>query len=103
MLPEGDGKDFMEEVTFKQIIAFLFCGMRASHCCGLSCCRAQAPDAQAQRPWLTGPAALRHVGSSQPGARTHVPCIGRWTLNHCATREAPKYFIFIFQLSIVSV
>ena len=23
-------------------------GARASHCCGLSCCRAQAPDAQAQ-------------------------------------------------------
>ena len=21
-------------------------------------------------------------------ARTHVPCIGRWILNHCATREA---------------
>ncbi|XP_059872412.1 3-hydroxyisobutyryl-CoA hydrolase, mitochondrial isoform X2 [Delphinus delphis] len=47
-----------------------------------------APDAQAQRPWLTGPAAPWHVGSSQTGARTHVPCIGRRTLNHCATREA---------------
>ncbi|XP_059961202.1 uncharacterized protein LOC132494205 [Mesoplodon densirostris] len=28
----------------------------ASHCCGLSRCGAQAPDVQAQRPWLTGPA-----------------------------------------------
>ena len=27
-------------------------------------------------------------GSSQTRARTHVPCIGRRTLNHCATREA---------------
>ena len=38
--------------------------------------------------WLTGPAAPRHVGSSQTRARTRVPCIGRQTLNHCATREA---------------
>ncbi|XP_060149634.1 EF-hand calcium-binding domain-containing protein 11 isoform X1 [Globicephala melas] len=29
--------------------------------------KAQAPDAQAQRPWLTGPAAPRHVGSSRTG------------------------------------
>ena len=31
--------------------------------------------------------ALRHVGSSWTRARTHVPCIGRQILNHCATRE----------------
>ena len=49
---------------------------------------AQAPDAQAQQLWLTGPVAPRHVGSSQTRARTRVPCIGRQTLNHCATREA---------------
>ena len=67
---------------------FFFCGTRASHCCGLSRCGAQAPDTQAQRPWLTGPAALRHVGSSRTRAQTRVPCIGRRTLNHCATREA---------------
>ncbi|XP_054946539.1 synergin gamma isoform X3 [Physeter macrocephalus] len=47
-----------------------------------------APDAQAQRPLLTGPAAPQHVGSSRTGARTCVPCISRRTLNHCATREA---------------
>ena len=35
-----------------------------------------------------GPVAPRHVGSSQTRARTRVPCIGRQTLNHCATREA---------------
>ena len=33
------------------------------------------------RPWLTGPATPRHVGSSRTGARTRVPCIGRRTLN----------------------
>ena len=30
------------------------------------------------------------MGSSQTRARTRVPCIGRQTLNHCATREALK-------------
>ena len=69
--------------------ATLHRGARASHRHGPSCCGAQAPDAQAQQSWLTGVVAPRHVGSSQTRARTHVPCIGRQTLNHCATREAP--------------
>ena len=69
--------------------ATLHRGVRASHYCGLSCCGAQAPDAQAQQLWLTGLVALRHVGSSRTRARTRVPCIGRQILNHCATREAP--------------
>ena len=38
---------------------------------------------------LTGLVAPRHVGSSWTRDRTRVPCIGRQTLNHCATREAP--------------
>ena len=66
----------------------LHCGARASHHRGPSRCGAQAPDAQAQQLWLTGPAAPWHVGSSQTRARTRVPCISRQTLNHCATREA---------------
>ena len=37
--------------------------------------------------------APRHVGSSRTGARTRIPCIDRWTLNHCATREAPIFFL----------
>ena len=44
--------------------------------------------------WLTGLVAPRHVGSSQTRARTRVLCIGRQTLNHCATREAPTYILF---------
>ena len=40
-----------------------------------------------------GLVAPRHVGSSQTRARTRVPCIGRQILNHCATREAPSYFL----------
>ena len=68
-------------------------GHSSSRCAGLyhglSCCGAQAPDAQAQQLWLTGLVAPWHVGSSQTRARTRVPCIGRQILNHCATREAP--------------
>ena len=60
---------------------------------GLSCCGAQAPDAQAQLLWLTGLVAPRHVGSSQTRARTRVPCLGRQILNHCAAREARNLFI----------
>ena len=70
--------------------ATLHRGARAARHRGLSCCGAQAPDAQAQQLWLTGLAAPRHVGSSQTRAQTRVPCIGRQTLNHCATREAQK-------------
>ena len=45
--------------------------------------------AQAQYLWCTGLVALRHVGSSQTGARTRVPCTGRRILNHCASRQVP--------------
>ena len=69
----------------------LFIAVRGPHCRGLSCCGAQAPDAQAQQLWLTGLVAPRHVGSSQTRAETRVPCIGRQILNHCATREAQLY------------
>ena len=79
----------MKLLFFLILFIYLFiCGTRASHRCGLSRCGAQAPDAQAQRPWLTGLAGPRLVGSSRTGARAHVPFIGRQILNHCATREA---------------
>ena len=68
-------------------------GARASHYRGLSRCGAQAPDAQAQQLWLTGPVAPRHVGSSQTRARTRVPCTGRQILNHCTTREALQMYL----------
>ena len=71
----------------------LFIAVRGPHYRGLSCCGAQAPDAQAQQLWLTGPVAPRHVGSSQTRARTRVSCIGRQILNNCATREAPTLLI----------
>ena len=90
------GSSFLCEgfLQLRQAEATLHRGARASHYRGLSRCGAQAPDAQAQQPWLTGPVAPRHAGSSQTRARTRVPCIGRQTLNHCTTREALNLFIF---------
>ena len=73
-------------------------GHPSSRCAGLSCCPAQAPDAQAQQPWLTGPATPRHVESSQTRARTCVPCIDRQILNCCTTREAPAFSSFVYIL-----
>ena len=51
--------------------------------------------------WRTGSVAVAHglscgildVGSSWPRARTHVPCIGRWIFNHCATREVLSNYL----------
>ena len=83
--------------------ATLHSGAWAPQCRGLSCCGAQAPDPQAQYLWPTGPAAPRHVGSSQTRARTRVPCISRQTPNHCATREALKYFKRTKILTLVSL
>ena len=71
----------------------LFIAVRGPLIIAASRCGAQTPDAQAQQLWLTGPVAPRHVGSSQTRARTRVPCTGRQTLNHCATREAQKVFL----------
>ena len=45
---------------------------------------------QAQELWHMGLVAPRHVGSSRTRAQTHVPCIGRYILNHCATREVQR-------------
>ena len=75
-------------LQLRQAGAALHRGARASHHRGLSRFGAQAPDAQAQQLRLTGLVAPRHVGSSQTRARTRVPCVGRQTPNHCATREA---------------
>ena len=93
------GSSFLCEsfLQLRQAGATLHRGARASHCRSLSCCGAQAPDAQAQQLWLTGLVAPRHVGSSRTRARTRVPCIGRQTLNHCATREAPLYISILDQ------
>ena len=51
---------------------------------------------RSQQLWHTGLVAPQHVGSSWTRAQTHVPCIGRQILNHCATREVP-ICIFLIQ------
>ena len=98
------GSSFLCEgfLQLQQAGATLYRGARASHYRGLSCCGAQAPDAQAQQLWLTGPAAPRHVGPSQTRARTPVPCIGRQILNPCATREALASTLYILKYSTLS-
>ena len=55
-----------------------------SRCMGFSSC-----GTQAQQLWLMGLVTPWHVGSSWTRARTRVPCIGRWILNHWAPREVP--------------
>ena len=64
---------------------FSSCGAWASHWGWL-----QRMGSRAQNQWLwhTGLGAPQHVGSSQTRDWTHVPCIGRWILNHWTTREA---------------
>ena len=66
----------------------------SSRCTGFSSCGTWAQQlwlagcrAQAQQLWHMGLVTPRHVGSSRTRAQTRVPCIGRWILNHCATRE----------------
>ena len=67
---------------------------RRAHCGGFSCCGAQALGTWASvvaahglsscDTWLR---CSRHVESSCTRDRTHIPCIGRWILIHCTTRE----------------
>ena len=54
--------------------------------------RLSSCGAHAQYLWRTGLVAPRHVGSSWTRAQTRVPCIGRWILNHCTTREVQSNF-----------
>ena len=78
------------------------CGVRASHCAGSSCFRAQtlgyvgfsscsswSPECSFISCWHLGSVALRHVGSSWTGHCTSVPCIARWILTLWTTRETP--------------
>ena len=62
-----------------------------SRCAGFSSCGSRALERRLSSVCM-GLVALWHVGSSRTRARTRVPCISRWILNHCATREALKSF-----------
>ena len=69
----------------------LLLGSMGSRHVGFSSCGSRAVERRLSS-WGTrkGFVAPRHVGSSQTRAQTHVPCIGRRTPNHCATREVPQ-------------
>ena len=86
--------------------AALHCGAWASHCGGFSLVAEHGlqayglqqlwlvgSSAQAQWLWYTGLVAPWHVRSSQTRDQTHVPCVGRRILNHCATREVLPTFL----------
>ena len=49
--------------------------------------------AQAQQLWHKGLVTPQHVGSSRARDQTHVPCVGKWILNHCTTREVPTQIL----------
>ena len=87
--------------------ATLRCSAWASHWGGFSCCRAWALGLWAsivvshglsicgsQALECRGLVAMQHVGPSQTRDQTHVPCIGRGTLNDCTTREVPFSCLF---------
>ena len=91
------GSSFLCEglLQLRQVGATLHRGAWASHYRGLSCCGAQAPDAQAQQLWLTGLVAPWHVGSSQTRARTRVPCIGRHRFSTTAPPGKPHKIFYL--------
>ena len=74
-----------------------------SRCMGFSSCGRGAQQlwhlgcrVQAQQLWHPGFVAPQYVGSSWTRARARVLCVGRWTLNHCATREVlPLSFLIL--------
>ena len=70
--------------TGSRHVGFSSCGMRA------------------QQLWLTGLVAPRHVGSSRARDRTRIPCIGRLTPNHCATRKAQNWGFNVIPLLLSS-
>ena len=64
---------------------------------------------RAQQLWLTGsraqaqqlwPPAQLLRDPPGPGLEPRVPCIGRWILNHCTTREAPIQFVLNHERSL---
>jgi len=68
---------------------FSRCLVWASHCSVFSCCRVWALGYVSFSSCVTqtGLVYLQQVESSQTRDQTHVPCIGRWSLNHRTIRE----------------
>ena len=72
---------------------------RASQCRRLSCGpRVRGSSSCSHGLQSAGSVAPWHVGSSQTGDRTRVPCIARQILKHWTAREAPQYYFFLSHL-----
>lgn len=87
----------------KFFLIYVRCGGSLLLCMGFSSRGFSYCWARARFLRCSGLAGLQHVESSRSRNRTHVPCVGRQTLNHCATREVP-HIIFkglIFNSSVV--
>ena len=87
----------------------LHCGTRASHCHGFSCCRAKALEHRLSGCGRTDLVAPQNMKSSWTRDRTYVPCIGRWMLIHCTTREVRLahfqiglWYIYLFYKKMVT-
>ena len=63
--------------------------------------RAWAHSKQAQELWHTCSVVPRQVESSQTRDQSHVPCIGRWILNHRTTREVQIFIWFIWLCQVL--
>ena len=80
---------------------YSLCGARASHCSdllqstGSRCMGFSSCSTQAQYLWCMGLVALQHVESSQTRDWTHVLCIGKQILIHCATWEDLCTFLLL--------
>ena len=88
-------------VSFKKLFIYSFLAVLGFHCCvqTFSNYRQQGLFFVAMQGFLIAVASLvskhkrglvapQHVETSQTRDQTHVPCIGRWILNHWSTREA---------------
>ena len=68
------------------------CHVQASHWSGFSCCRVQTRGHMDAVVVATGLVAHDMLDlSSWP---SHLPCIGRWILNHWMTRDNPSWLTF---------
>ena len=71
---------------------WVFVRVQASHRRACSGCRAPALGSRVQELRFTSLVTPQHEGSSGTRDRTHVPCMGRWILNHWTTREILSFY-----------
>ena len=77
----------MGSLQLCRVGATLHCGVWASHCYGFSC-GTWAPGSWASVVVAHGLRCPTACGIfPDQGFKTHVPCIGRWILNHWTTRK----------------